>query len=122
VGIYRLTSGRHRRFEDGQLSEYVAGDLVDLDEKESRRLAHRIKPVGSTKAKAKATASKPASVFTPRDTSELTVPMLTAVVTNAKEPAQLDDIEEQERKGKKRVTVFRAIERRRKHLSGDKPD
>jgi hypothetical protein len=50
VGIYRLLSGRHRRFEDGVLTAYTAGDLIDLNEDESKRLQYRIKPVGRAPA------------------------------------------------------------------------
>lgn len=118
MGIYRLTAGRHRRFEEGKLCEYKEGDLIDLDEKESRRLQHRIVPVGRTAAK-QLSSQKPDQVFTPGATGALTVPKLKTVIANAKEPAQLDDIEEQERKGKKRVSVFRAIAKQRKRLEQD---
>ena len=46
MGIYRLTSGRFRRFEEGRLTEYKTGDLVDLNAHESHRLRRLIKPVG----------------------------------------------------------------------------
>jgi len=46
VGIYRLTSGRFRRFEEGRLTEYKVGDLVDLNAHEARRLRRLIKHVG----------------------------------------------------------------------------
>lgn len=52
MGTYRLTDGRYRRFEDGTLTEYKPGDLIELDAEESRRLARIIEPVGQTKAKA----------------------------------------------------------------------
>jgi hypothetical protein len=116
VGIYRLLSGRHRRFEDGRLCEYIAGDLVELSEREVRRLRQRIKAIGSTAAKA-APAPEPRAVFTPGDTKSLTVRKLKTVIANVQEPAQLDDIEEREAANEKpRVTVFRAIEERRAKL------
>lgn len=48
MGIYRMTSGRYRRFEKGKLTEYVVGDLVDLDASEATRLARLITPVDQT--------------------------------------------------------------------------
>lgn len=120
MGIYRLLSGRHRRFEDGTLCEYVAGDLIDLDVKESARLRHRIRPVGRAAAKRAPKQREQPTVFTPGDTHAMTVSQLKTVIANAKKPAQLDDIEEQEGKNNKpRVTVFRAIERRRKQMIDD---
>lgn len=115
MGIYRLMAGRHRRFENGKLCSYVKGDLIDLDETEVRRLRHRIVPVGKTAA-GSLSAQKPDHVFTPGATGSMTVPQLTTVIANTQEPAQLDDIEEQEWKGKHRVSVFRAIARQRKAL------
>ncbi len=116
MGIYRLLRGRHRRFEDGRLCEYTVGDLVELDESEVRRLRQRIKAVGRTAAKV-APKPEPRAVFTPGDTKELTVPKLKTVIANIQEPAQLDDIEEQERSNEKpRVTVFRALDERRAKL------
>lgn len=123
MGIYRLLRGRHRRFEGGTLCEYTAGDLLELDENEIGRLRHRITAVGRTAVKkARRVAppvptSEPRPVFTPGDTKSLTVPKLRTVIANVQEPAQLDDIEEQERANEKpRVTVFRAIEERRAAL------
>ncbi len=117
MGIYRLLRGRHRRFEDGTLCEYAAGDLIELDESEVVRIRHRIKAVGRTATKA-APKPEPRAVFTPGDTKALTVSKLKTVIANVQEPAQLDDIEEQERSNEKpRVTVFRAIEKRRGKLN-----
>lgn len=119
MGIYRLLRGRHRRFEDGKLCEYTVGDLIDLDEKESRRLGMRIKPVGRTAAIVQELQNAPEqrTVFTPGDTTSLTVSKLKAVIANTQEPSQLDDIEERERANEKpRVTVFRAIEQHRDYL------
>lgn len=122
MGIYRLLRGRHRRFEEGTLTEYTAGDLIELDAKESVRLRMRIRPVGRTAAIAREQEEAPAqpTVFTPADTLALTVPKLKTVIANTQEPAQLDDIEEQERANEKpRVTVFRAIEQRRDELQDE---
>ncbi len=119
MGIYRLLRGRHRRFEDGTLREYTVGDLVELDDDEVRRLRHRIKAIGRTVAKVES-KPEPRAVFTPGDTKALTVSKLKTVIANVQEPAQLDDIEEQERSNEKpRVTVFRAIEKRRAKLDDE---
>ncbi len=119
MGIYRLLRGRHRRFEEGTLCEYTAGDLVELDEGEVRRLRQRIKAIGRTVAKAEP-VPEPRAVFTPGDTRSLTVPKLKTVIANVQEPAQLDDIEEQENSNEKpRVTVFRAIEEQRAKLDDE---
>ncbi len=119
MGIYRLLRGRHRRFEEGTLCEYTAGDLIELDESEVVRIRHRIKAVGRTAAKVES-KPEPRAVFTPGDTQALTVPKLKTVIANVQEPAQLDDIEEQERSNEKpRVTVFRAIEERRAKLDDE---
>lgn len=119
MGIYRLLRGRHRRFEGGTLCEYTAGDLVDLDEGEVRRLRYRIKAVGRTAARAKK-PPEPRAVFTPGNTKVLTVSKLKTVIANVQELAQLDDIEEQERSNEKpRVTVFRVIEKRREQMVDD---
>ncbi len=131
MGIYRLSSGRHRRFEEGTLCEYTAGDLIELDESEVVRIRHRIKAVGRTakpttlhvgdiQEHPDGTLTRPLLVFTPGDTKAMNVAKLKTVIANAREPAQLTDIEEQEaRSDKPRVTVFRALARRRKQMSDD---
>lgn len=123
MGIYRLTRGRHRRFEEGTLCEYVVGDLLELDEREVVRMRQRIVAVGRTAAKKSTPAApppvptEPKPIFTPADTTGLNVAQLKVVIANAREPAQLTDIEEQERSNEKpRVTVFRAIEKRQREL------
>ena len=143
MGIYRLTSGRFRRFEKGKLTEYVVGDLVDLDADEARRLARLITPVDQT-AKGLSRATTPdlpdggqdtardtpasedpdsapagAPVFTADQTPGRTVTELEFVIANVGEPSMLKDMMDAEREAKNRRTVLHLLETRRSELEGD---
>ncbi len=76
MGIFRINSGKFRRFEGGTLTQYVAGDLVDLDDSEVVRLGHRITPVGQAHAQRKKQAEGDAEPEAPDAplTSELPDP------------------------------------------------
>lgn len=103
---YKLKSGYYRRFEEGHLVSYLAGDVLTLNEREAHRLQFRVERVD-------AGSEIGGDVeFTPSEVDALGVAELKAVVAAINEPSILRDVASQERAGKNRVTVFRVIEER----------
>lgn len=103
---YRLTRGYYRRFEDGRLVSYTAGDVLALSEREAHRLQFRVEPVAARSEVGGEVE------FTPAEADALSVAELKTVIAAIDEPSVLHDVVAQERAGKNRVTVFRAVEER----------
>lgn len=100
--LFRLLTGKYRRFENGRLVHYSPNDTLKLDKEEQRKMRYRIEPV-------KAKMATGSVDFKPEDVSAMDVSELKTVVASltAEEAAEAMD---HEHAGKDRVTVLRMLE------------
>jgi hypothetical protein len=116
---YRLKTGKHSRFEDGNQMIYRAGDAVELTADEVASLGPtRVEPVG-------ATPPPPPAETVPQSSGAMDWSLLgdlhwTGAVKAVREVATVDELaraQEAEVAGKNRRAVLDAIEERLTELS-----